>query len=57
MHFFHRYAQAGLVAVAVREGVHIGDHGYSSRFYGEEAQGAGAVAPREVSRIAFGSCT
>ena len=48
--------QVGLVAVAVREGVHVGDDGYSSRLYeGEQQQRP--VAPREVSRIAFGSCT
>ena len=53
--FAVRHQQVGLVTVAVLEGVHVGDDGYS-RFY-EGKQGQGPVAPREVSRIAFGSCT
>ena len=53
--FAVRHQQVGLVTVAVLEGVHVGDDGYS-RFY-EGEQGQGPVPPREVSRIAFGSCT
>ncbi|CAM9790607.1 unnamed protein product, partial [Ectocarpus sp. 8 AP-2014] len=51
----------GLVAVAVREGIHVGDGGGGRQTYDEQQQ-EGSVAGdgsggREVSRIAFGSCT
>ncbi|CAB1097696.1 unnamed protein product [Ectocarpus sp. CCAP 1310/34] len=52
----------GLVAVAVREGIYVGDGGGGRQTYDEQQQQEGSVAGdgsggREVSRIAFGSCT
>ncbi|CAN0212970.1 unnamed protein product [Pylaiella littoralis] len=53
----------GLLAVALREGIYVGGD-RSSLSYEEQQQqeqeaegGVAAAAPREVSKIAFGSCT
>lgn len=49
----------GLIAIAVHQGIHVGGGGpinYEQQ-QGEEGSGGVAAAPREVRRIAFGSCT
>lgn len=53
-------AQVALVAVAVHQGIHVGGSGGPITYeqqQGEEEAGGVAAAPREVRRIAFGSCT
>lgn len=53
------FSQVGLVVVALREGVYVGNDGHVTG-HGENTEGqhaGGSATPREVSRIAFGSCT
>lgn len=59
-----RNSQVGLVGVALYEGIHVGRDGASLSYEeqeqqqeGQEVEGGVAAAPREISKIAFGSCT